>query len=370
MKNQLQALLKLSSVTLSVGLIASGCGKSASFSLLADSATFTQNSAAVNGKIDILFVIDNSGSMATSQQALADNIGRFFEKFDAKGFDYRIAVTTSDAWRVGFGGASTLAKLRDGTNATSHTGTFIVTPTTPNKQNVFITNVLQGTAGNGDERVFQSFRATLESSENTAFGFPRADAFFSIIMLSDADDLSNTTASTIDTAYGNTVDSAAWSAQYTNPNIIPVQSYVDYLDTKLGVNGNRSSKYNVNSIGVLDNSCIVASENKKAIRMGQLADLTGGIKGSLCDDFGTTLSNISYKIIELRTRFYLERALNADSLHVYVDGVEAARVTDSTPQPWNGYYYHADDNSISFHGTAVPGPGASIRVSYDPTSLL
>ncbi len=375
MPKKLNVFTKFVSVTLAIGLTASGCSKNASFSLLGASAAFQQNASAVNGKIDILFVIDNSGSMATSQNAIANNLASFFDKFDSKGFDYQIAVTTTEAYRVQFGAAASMAKLRDGTDATSHTGYFVVTPTTPNRVNAFKTNIIQGTAGNGDERAFSSFQAAMDSSQNANFGFPRADAFFSIIMVSDADDLSNTGAATIDTTATDTGPTAAPNnTMYTDPKIIPVQNYVSYLDTKFGVNStaDRASKYNVNAIGVPDQACINITnggEKKIAVRMFQLADLTNGIKGSLCDDFGTTLSNISYKIIELRTRFYLNRQLNPASLKVFVNGIEVSRVTDSTPLPWNGFYYHTDDNSVSFHGTAVPAAGASISVSFDPTAL-
>ncbi len=365
MKTKLN-VAKLVSVTLAIGLMATGCSKSASFSLLSDTATFTQNSAAVNGKIDILFVIDNSGSMASSQQRLIDGISKFFDQFDSKGFDYQIAVTTTDAYRVQFGAAASMAKFKDGTDATSHTGAFIVTPQTVNKQSVFNINVRQGTSGNGDERAFSSFQSALDSTQNAGLNFPRGDAFFSIIMLSDADDLSNTGATTIDTAPSN--------AMYSDSKIIPVQTYVNYLDTKFGVNSaaDRNSKYNVNTIGILDSACqsqINSSEQKIAVRMSQLSDLTNGIKGSYCDDFGTILANISHKIIELRTRFYLDRQLDPNTLHVYVNGVDTPRVTDTTPQPWNGFYYAAADNSVTFYGTAVPAPGASISVSFDPTTI-
>lgn len=360
---KLNAFFKVSTVTLVVGFTASGCNKSASFSLLSDSASFQQNSASINGKIDILFVIDNSGSMAASQQAVADNIGRFFDKFDAKGFDYQIAVTTTDAWRTQFGGAATMAQLRDGTDASSHTGVHVVTPSTPNRQSVFITNMLQGTSGNGDERAFQSIQSTLDSQLNTPYGFPRADAFFSIIMLSDADDLSNTT--------GTTIDNGNPSSYYANPNLIPVQTYLNYLDGKMGVvGGARSGKYNVNTIGVLDATCeqqvSSGGENKIGNRYMQLSDATGGIKGSICADFGTTLSDISYKIIQLRTRFYLDRGLDPSTLHVFIDGVVVPVASDASG---NGYIYNTADNSISFFGTFVPGPGAAISVSFDPTSI-
>lgn len=355
------SFLKLGALSLVAGLALMACSKSASFSLLADQANFTQNSASINGKIDILFVIDNSGSMATSQQLLANGISTFFDKFDAKGFDYQIAVTTTDAWRTQFGGAATMAQYKDGYGST-HPGYPIVTPSTPNREQVFITNMEQGTSGNGDERAFQSFQSALDSNLNTNSGFPRADAFFSIILLSDADDLSNTTA--------NTIDTAPSTAMYSNPNIIPVQTYVDYLDNKFGVvNGVRAGKYNFNQIGVLDQACMNQTnggEQKIAVRAGQLASATNGISGSLCDDFGTTLSTISNKIIELRTRFYLDRTVDPSSIAVFVNGVQVPQVTGTNG---DGFVYNSDDNSISFFGADVPGPGAAISVSYQPTSI-
>lgn len=353
-------------ILLCLSLAASfGCSP-ANFSLATDRATFTQNSAYTNGKIDILFVIDNSGSMANSQQALADNISRFFSLFDAKGFDYQMAVTTTDAWRVGFGGDASLAQYRDGTDATSHTGIRVVTPATLHRQTTFITNIKQGTSGSGDERAFQSFQATLDSSLNSGSGFPRADAFFSIIIVSDADDLSNTGATTIDTAPLVTM--------YSDPSIIPVQTYIDDLDSRFGVTSAsaRSTKYNVNTIGVLDQACMVQTnggEMKTAVRTGQLADETNGIKGSMCDDYGQTLAQISNKIIELTTQFYLGRVPIASSLQVMVGGMLVPQLTAASPLPWNGYIWHSETNSLTFYGTAVPAAGATISVDFDPAGI-
>ena len=348
-----------------VAPLVTGCSKSASFSLMSDTATFTQNSASINGKIDILFVIDDSGSMAASQQAMADNINRFFDKFDAKGFDYQIAVTTTGAWRTQFGGAATLGAYKAVSfvdpSGRTQTGSKLITPQTPNRLMAFNANMKQGTSGTGDERAFQSLQSALDSSLNADVSFPRADAFFSVIVLSDADDLSATVSSTLD----NGTD------YYANPNMIPLQTYVNYLDAKFGVVGGvRSGKYNVNTIGVMDAACKaqVASggENKIGNRYMQMSDMTSGIKGSICGDFGTTLSDISYKIIQLRTRFYLERSLDPSTLHVFIDRAEVPLTTDANG---NGYMYNADDNSVSFVGAYVPGPGSSISVSFDPTTI-
>ncbi|WP_106392237.1 hypothetical protein [Enhygromyxa salina] len=53
----------------------------------------------VNRDVDILFVIDNSGSMGEEQAILADNFGSFIAVLEAEGVEanYRIGITTSDS---------------------------------------------------------------------------------------------------------------------------------------------------------------------------------------------------------------------------------------------------------------------------------
>jgi len=50
------------------------------------------------GDVDILFVIDNSGSMAAEQSRLARNFEAFAARLDAMGAHYRIGLTTTDVY--------------------------------------------------------------------------------------------------------------------------------------------------------------------------------------------------------------------------------------------------------------------------------
>jgi hypothetical protein len=50
----------------------------------------------VNKKVDVLLVIDNSGSMGEEQANLAANFAPFIDTLEAVGADYRIAITTTD----------------------------------------------------------------------------------------------------------------------------------------------------------------------------------------------------------------------------------------------------------------------------------
>src|SRR5690606_12230064 len=50
----------------------------------------------VNKKVDVLLVIDNSGSVGEEQANLAANFGPFIEELEKAGADYRIGITTTD----------------------------------------------------------------------------------------------------------------------------------------------------------------------------------------------------------------------------------------------------------------------------------
>lgn len=56
----------------------------------------TQNYKIGSGKIDILFVTDNSASMSKNQVLMASKFSGFIKNLDSKSIDYRIAITTTD----------------------------------------------------------------------------------------------------------------------------------------------------------------------------------------------------------------------------------------------------------------------------------
>ncbi|MES2857535.1 MAG: hypothetical protein V4692_16815 [Bdellovibrionota bacterium] len=338
--------------------LVSGCGqKGASFSLLPSEANFQQSGLTKN-KIDILWVVDNSGSMESSQQNLAVNMRRFVDIFNARGFDYSMAVTTSDAYKAQFGSGAAQSKFRDGTDDTSHTGYFVVNRGTPDLENVFGINVLQGIWGSGDERSFQSFRAALSNPMNA--GFPRAGAFLAVIILSDEDDYSH-----------DGSDSRA--GQYSYSGMHTIASYVSYLDGLTGATADtRASRYSVNAISIMDQACLnelnaTSPGRRIGVRYQELATATNGIVGSLCGDFGSTLSTISAYILNSVTEFFLTRIPNVSTIRVTIENVSVPMITDPSG---NGFIYHSDRNSITFHGTFKPGPSESVKITFDPTTIM
>ncbi|MGZ3772627.1 MAG: hypothetical protein ACXVCY_10400 [Pseudobdellovibrionaceae bacterium] len=347
-------------ITASALAMLAGCNKSTdSFSLLKDSASFKQQAVFVPKKIDILWVVDNSGSMKTSQQNLAANFQSFINRFNQKNYDFHMAVTVTDAWEKDFDPTSIKSRIKDGavlqkypTRTETHSGVFVIDQNTPNMSNIFVTNVTQGTLGNGDERPFESFKQTLLDPWNV--DFRRPEAFLAIIIVSDEEDFS-------------------WSSpnlneSYTNPNLYSVQSYVDFLDsfTNKAVYGNN---YAVSVIDVTDQACKSQLttdgflDRKVAVRLPQLANLTSGVVGSLCSDFGNTLDIISSNIIQLSSVFKLEQEPQVDTIKVTVDG--ASIPNDGT----NGWTYNATDLTITFHGSSVPGANSNIQINFYPKTI-
>lgn len=325
-----------------LGALLTGCGQgSSSYSILPVTDNFQQSASFQNTQIDILWVIDNSGSMATSQQNLANNFPSFIQKFIAKNYDFKIAVTGSDAWT-----SSALAKFRDG-NGSTHTGVFVIDALTPMLESVFVTNALLGVAGTGDERPFQSMQASLDSSLNA--GFLRPGSFLSVIAITDEDDFSHPGLNHLDN-------------QYSNPALYSIQHYIDYM---AGVTGStaQQKRFNFNSIAINDANCLNQLFNgaqKIGQRVGALADATGGVKANLCGQFANELTLISDRIIQLSTQFYLNRLPIPSTIQVLVDGVIL---------PSASWTYDTISNSILFAANATPAQGASIQVKFDPAGL-
>lgn len=348
----LNRALATTSVLTSVFFL-TGCGEVApTFSILPESDVFYQSPNNINNKLDILWVIDNSGSMAEEQANLTSNFNSFISTFSQKGYDFKIAVTVSDAWRAPYINQPTLAKFRDGTDQTSHTGQFVLTPSTPNLTNTFVTNAMQGTAGSGDERAFQSFKTSLNSSLNA--NFVRPDGFLAIIIVSDEDDFS-------------TDGSSSLNHNYNSPALHTVTSYVNYLDTLTQSTG-AFRRYSVSAITIKDNTCLQANQATGGImgtRYINIATQTNGVVGDLCAaSYAATLNEIQNRIAELSTQFFLSRVPVESTIVVHVNNVLI--VNNAT----NGWTFNPASNSIVFHGAAIPAQGAAIAVDYDPVSIM
>lgn len=154
----------------------------------------TNEAANFNPKVDILFVIDDSGSMGGEQGSLALNIPKFIGEIQKSSIlDYHIGVTSStyDSYaRTNCGGngrACGQGKLHGG-----DANVPFITRKTPNGLKILADNMILGTSGSALERFFSPVMAALSAplvnGENA--GFYRPDASLVVIFITDAEDQS------------------------------------------------------------------------------------------------------------------------------------------------------------------------------------
>jgi hypothetical protein len=130
-------------------------------------------------KADILFVIDDSGSMGDEQAELGDNFQSFLNTpLIASGdVDFHIGVTTTDTYSR---------------NGALYGSPRIITPQTPNLAAEFAQNARVGTSGSGDEMGLEAMMLALSEPmlSTTNVGFLREGAALAIIVVTDEEDSS------------------------------------------------------------------------------------------------------------------------------------------------------------------------------------
>ena len=129
--------------------------------------------------VDILFVVDNSGSMMEEQTNIGRNFQNFFSAINGAGLDYQVGVVTTDVTT-----AITAGKLAGSVP--------VLTPKTPKLEETFAKAIAVGVYGSNVERGLEAMRLALSApniqSENK--GFLRDGARLAVIVVSDEEDQS------------------------------------------------------------------------------------------------------------------------------------------------------------------------------------
>lgn len=237
-----------------------------------------------NADVDILFVVDNSGSMTEEQQGIGNKINGFLSKI--AGLNWQIALTTTDV-----DGATT--KAADGTPRAwsdgqfrpfdSDTGSqFILRSSQVSAANAqtMLSNAIQvGIVGSGNERgIAATYRAIERSAvPSTQRDFFRPNAKLAVILISDEDECSN----------GNCG---------ANANMSVPQNLVNLVKSQLGQNKGFAFSSIVKIPG--DAACTTGSNTGNIYK--SITDLTNGLLGSVCaTDYTSPLSQIGSKVVEL-----------------------------------------------------------------------
>jgi len=189
-------------------------------------------------KMDIVFVVDDSGSMKEEQGNLAANFPKFVKVLDdfktksGSKVDYRLAVTTTGRdldYKIAVPGFPEIPQSEKGDNGafrnTSSCGATKrwVDRADPNATSTFACLAQTGTGGSSIEMPLYSLKLALNErvADGTNAGFLRDDALLAVVILSDEDDCSRE-----DNNFTIANDRCD-----TMPNTRPVGVYATMLDT-------------------------------------------------------------------------------------------------------------------------------------------
>ena len=339
-------------------------------------------------EIDLVFVINNSRSMAPHQERIAASLSRFRQLFDQRDLDYRIGVLTTDFVNTGRGqsyykkvksvqinddGSPVLDRKdrpRKTTKRVASNGNLVtlpvlpqpwVTPDTPDS--IFAELVKVGTNGSSNRAAFTSLYNFVANFYQDQHTFLRPEATTIVVFFMDEEE----TRMALWEEGRNGSRQAKWVQNGTLPDLIQnhnkrnpekrltLDGYLNYwvLRPFIIAKGNKRGK--------LEIEAVVSNDN---ISHRRAAELTGGTVLNIESEFAEPLAALGDRIaetvavaldpVEPGASFYQK------SLKVLVDGLEISA------DPTNGYVYDPRSHSIRFVGTAKDQAfTAMIDITYE-----
>ena len=372
------------------------------------------------GKADILWIVDDSGSMKWAQNQLNANISAFANKLNDSKIDFQVGVTTTDAcqidWTTGEGVADEVCPNTEGISGGAMVngkmvgpprGEFIIDAQSGQRilkpgagfVEAFKRVAGVGIEGSGMENGLTAAKMAVQKAmSGVNGGFLRSDAFLSVVVISDEED--DAIQNWCEDAWGRTSLNAAGAKDLTackkggNSPFLDMFGGAPYAITNNPATGKPYTQYKytadmfkaylddpavkgpgrfrVNTItGIRGADGKIACDNPaiKAANGGpsesgtnyiKAANLTGGVVDNICSaNWSQVLSNIGQNIADLSNKVQLPsgKIPFPGTLVVRVDGA----VWDASK-----YTYEANGNLVSFK--TAPTMGAKIEISYKETA--
>lgn len=344
-------------------------------------------------EVDLVFVINNSPSMAAHQERIAANLARFRQLFDKHDLDYRIGVLTTDfvdvdpdlpasrqhlykeVRSIELDAAGQPVVDRRGRpkriyKQVASNGNLVtlpalpqpwVTPKTPNP--LFAELVKVGTNGDSNRTAFTAVYNFVANYYNKQQTFLRPDATTVVVFFMDEEE----TRMAVWKDQKNGPPKAEWIEDGKLPALLKeynernpqkrqtLDGYINYwvLRPFIIAKGNKRGKLEIDAVVEPNN-----------ISHRRAAELTGGTVLNIESDFSAPLAALGDRIADT-VAVALDpvdpgATLYQKSIRVLVDGKEVP------PDPKNGWIYDELTNSIRFQGTAKKTAFlAKIDVSYE-----
>lgn len=281
-------------------------------------------------QVDLLFVIDNSGSMAEEQANLGQRFAGFISTLN--NVNWQIAVTNTDVTSPSIAGA--LMPFRTSVNGPI-TNLKVINNSTPDAENLFRSTVQMGTNGSGDERGIYAANVAIDRNVNGTDTWIRSTSHFGIVIVSDEDERS----------VGGNVNGGS---QYK-----PLETYdlpdtlVNAIPAKLG----SSRTFSVHSIIMRpgDNNCTTGSQF--GTLYDQVSRMTNGVIGDICSqDYTSQLVAIGQNLQQQIDSVALKCTTPINGVNVQL-------------MPSQSITTHVSNGRLYF--SPSPAPGTKISLIYD-----
>lgn len=264
-------------------------------------------------RVDVLWTIDNSGSMAPYQEALVENFPAFIDFFVGSGLDWHVGVTSTDVEGTYLGARGTLVAVA---------GEPFLDADSPSPLSMFEAMATLGTSGSSVECGLGATYLALEVERDGAnAGFWRDDAAIHTIVISDEPD--QTPPSLL-----SREEFTAWYAGL-KPTV-DLRTFSSIVDRRAG-----------------------------AAYLAVTAAIGGVEAGIHDDDWSGVLEALGMQAAGLRQEYFLSRLPAPETLSVVVEEAEGVRLVFD-PADWR---YDEGRNSVTFL-EYVPGSLATVELTY------
>ncbi|MBL8916543.1 MAG: VWA domain-containing protein [Archangium sp.] len=319
-----------------------------------------------SGKVDFLFVVDDSCSMATYQASLADTATGVASQLNNSQLDWRIAMVTS---AYGIGGTTynqgtirgftrdivqfrswltTNSACAAGTCSGVDAGSPACWPGGANG------GCWVGTGGNGTERILDSAaRAMTDLTPVPAAGMPDAPNLFRngaqvvVILLGDADDQSTYTGPQFSTFFGTLNSTLGTGGTQRVNRVGPVA-----VHGIICANGQTCGETQQNP---RRNAAVITARGGVRADIGNTASISNGVQLMM----NSAIASAGYRMQKPPIGASVKVAMD-----VVLDGLVCNK-NDIPRSRVDGFDFDGINRSISFFGNCRPGTGASnAAVSY------
>ena len=314
------------------------------------------------GKVDILWLVDGSGSMSEEQQYLGSNFSAFINQLTQVDADFQLAVTSLDAChdQIPSDKAQRICPAEYGGSPSTHlrgsfrgvSGRKVLKRGDPDLATKFQSYTSVGTENSGFEHGMKSAQMAVEkvlSGENESL--LRSGSFLTVIIVSDEED--DGIGLGMNDAYSNHnyVQEGYTTFRYSDSDLI------NYLNSVKG-----QGNFSISAItGTRDPNSghMCTSPHSNPLEEGtqyiSAANKTGGVIQSICEtNWDHALTEMGVDMQSQITQITLtDRPAATSFLRVYINGVETTH-----------FQYISGNNSVKFDPGFVPVPGAHIKITF------